>query len=129
MIDLSPSRALVDRWIPTLPDVHRRLLAGGWTLDVGSGGLPAIAIAEAYPETRAWGYDPDEDAIRRARNLAASVGVTARVTLAVLDRPAGEAGPFDLITTLRGVPAAPILAAVRDALADDGTYLAIEVKE
>ncbi len=79
---------LGSEWLPTLPDVHERLLAypPARVADIGCGtGWSSIAIAQAYPNARVDGYDLDEPSIELARKNAEQAGVADRVSFHVRD--------------------------------------------
>ena len=93
-------------WLPTLPEVHERLVAGGRVADVACGaGWSSIGIAKAYPDARVDGYDVDEASIDLARANAAAAGVGDRVTFHVRDVADGPAPDrdYDLVGA-RGAP-------------------------
>jgi 2-polyprenyl-3-methyl-5-hydroxy-6-metoxy-1,4-benzoquinol methylase len=83
---------VAQEWIPAVPDIHERLLAGGEVAEVGCGaGQCTIPVAMAYPDSRFFGYDLDQASIERARRKAAQAGVAGRVTF---ERIAAEELPF-----------------------------------
>jgi SAM-dependent methyltransferase len=115
-------------WIPSMPDVDRRLRADppARVADVGCGtGWSTIAIAQAYPKARVVGIDLDEPSIATARQNAAESGVEDRVTFE--DRNAGGAGraaAYDLVTAFETIhdmsdPVA-VLTAIRTLVAPGG---------
>lgn len=100
--------ALVQEWLPALPDIHRRLVAGDTVriVDVGCGeGVAAVTIASVYPRVQVTGYDLDDTSIAAARALARDSGVSDRVSFEVWDAATGAAsapvpGPFDLVMAI-----------------------------
>lgn len=94
---------LGSEWLPSIPDVHERLLQGDpptRVADIGCGtGWSSISIARAYPEVRVDGFDLDEPSIELARENAQRAGVADRVTFQVRDAsdPTLE-GRYDLAT-------------------------------
>jgi 2-polyprenyl-3-methyl-5-hydroxy-6-metoxy-1,4-benzoquinol methylase len=78
---------VVQRWLPSLPDVHAKLTAGMTRVaEIGCGeGLAAIAIAEAFPGVEIDGFDLDDASIAVARKSAADSGVSDRVRFEVRD--------------------------------------------
>ena len=91
---------LAQTWIPTMPEVQRRLEAGGSACDVGCGsGRAAIAIAKALASAEVHGYDVHAGSIERARAAAEAEGVADRVTFTVADGAELPADRFDLIST------------------------------
>jgi SAM-dependent methyltransferase len=120
-------------WLPTLPDVHERLLAGGRVADVACGaGWSSIGIAKAYPDARVDGYDVDAASIDLARANAEATGVADRVTFHlrdVADGPAPERD-YDLVCVLEALHdmARPVeaLAFMRTLAGEDGTVLVMD---
>ncbi len=93
---------LGSEWLPSVPDVHERLLAAppARVADIGCGtGWSSISIARAYPKAHVDGYDLDEPSIELARQNADEAGLADRVTFHVRDAsdPALE-GRYDLAT-------------------------------
>jgi 2-polyprenyl-3-methyl-5-hydroxy-6-metoxy-1,4-benzoquinol methylase len=122
---------LTRRWLPAMPDVVARLESGARVADVGCGaGTAVLTMAAAYPRSEFHGYDVDPRAVAAARVQAAETGLD-NVTFEV--RSAEEVPtepPFDLITAFDVVhdlafPEAAV-ARIRQALADDGTFLLME---
>ena len=70
-------------YLPSIPDIHARLLAGARVADVACGvGWAGIAIALAYPDVVVDGIDLDGTSIRLAGENADAAGVSDRVTFA-----------------------------------------------
>jgi hypothetical protein len=77
--------------LPSVPDVHERLSAGGRVADIGCGyGWSTIAMALAYPGLEADGFDADGPSIEAARGHAEEHGVADRVRFHLRD--AGDGG-------------------------------------
>ncbi len=118
-------------WIPALEGIEERLLAGGKVADVACGyGSPTIALGQAYPASRVWGFDNHDASVVAARKLAAEAGVTDRVAFEVASAAAIPGDGYDLITFFDafhdlGDPLGALEAA-RRALAPDGTVLLVE---
>ena len=90
---------LTQQWLPAVPGVVDRLRAGGSAADLGSGaGLASIAIAQAYPSARAFGFEPYAPSVARASQNARDAGLAARVQFSTFDGVHVPRGPFDLIT-------------------------------
>jgi SAM-dependent methyltransferase len=90
--------ALVQQWLPAIPDVAARLAdpnRPARVADFGCGfGWAAIELAKAYPHITVDGFDSDEVSIAAARRHATEHGVADRVDFEVADLgEAGTAGP------------------------------------
>ena len=117
--------------LPSLPDVHERLLADppARVADVACGvGWAAIAIAKAYPKARVEGFDPDPGSIDIARQLSKEAKVDDRVHFEVRDGAAlGSQGPYDLAIVIESIHdmARPIevLDTIRQSLAPGAVLL------
>jgi SAM-dependent methyltransferase len=122
---------LGSEFLPSLPDVHERLLADppARVADVACGvGWAAIAIAKAYPKARVEGFDPDPGSIDIARRLSKEAGVDDRVRFEVRDGSAlGSEGPYDLAIVIESIHdmARPVevLDAIRQSLASGAVLL------
>lgn len=117
-----------DYWLQALPEVVAKLRAGGRMLDVGCGsGRVCAAFAKAFAQAEIVGIDPDEESIRRARQLHSNVSFLATTT----DKLARGAG-FDLITICDCIhdlaDPVKILREIRALLKPDGTLFIVEPK-
>ena len=89
-------------WLPTIPDLHKRLQADppARVADIGCGvGWSAIGMAQAYPNIHVDGYDLDGPSIAMAKVNARDARLNGRVTF--FARDAGDidnAGKYDLVT-------------------------------
>jgi SAM-dependent methyltransferase len=125
---------LVKRWLPTIPEVIARLETGARVADVGCGsGYPSILMAQAFPRSRFYGFDVSEESLERARADARNKGVAERVEFQRVSATAlPETPKFDFITSFDAihdmVDPRGAVRAIRRALADDGTYMMMEVK-
>lgn len=125
---------LVKRWLPTIPEVSARLETGARVADVGCGsGYPSILMAQAFPRSRFYGFDVSEESLERARADARNKGVAERVEFQRVSATAlPETPKFDFITSFDAihdmVDPRGAVRAIRRALADDGTYMMMEVK-
>ncbi len=122
---------LVPNWIPALDGVEEKLAAGGRVADLGCGlGTSSVLIAQAYPRTTVSGSDYHAESIELARKKAAEAGVGDRVTFEVATAQTFGGTGYDLVTTFDALHdmGDPLGAArrVREALADDGTWLLVE---
>ena len=118
-------------WIPAMPEIDRRLRAGGTVADVGCGnGLALIELAKGYPTARLIGFDVHGPAIETARRNAEVAGVADRVRFEVLDAGQGIPGRYDLITCFDVVHDMPhprqALPQIRQALAPGGSFFVLE---
>lgn len=88
------------KWIPALPDVHEKLLAGGRVAEIGCGeGWSSITLAQGFPTTRVDGVDIDAESIATAKKNAHAQGVADRVLFHLASaehRPLQ--GSYDLVT-------------------------------
>ena len=122
---------LGSEFLPSLPDVHDRLMSDppARVADVACGvGWAAIEIAKAYPKSRVDGFDPDEGSIDIARHLAEEAGVADRVRFQVRDGATmAREGPYDLVVVIESIHdvsrPVEVLAAIRQSLASGGTLL------
>jgi 2-polyprenyl-3-methyl-5-hydroxy-6-metoxy-1,4-benzoquinol methylase len=88
---------LSTEWIPALDGVHDKLVKGAKVADIGCGhGASSVIIADAYPETRVYGFDFHRPSIETARARAEEAGVADRTSFEVADATS-YSGPFDLI--------------------------------
>jgi hypothetical protein len=75
---------LPGEWIPALDGVEDKLAAGARVADVGCGhGASVVAMAEAYPNSRFWGFDFHRPSIETARERAREAGIVERATFEV----------------------------------------------
>lgn len=122
---------LGSEWLPTVPDVHERLLADppARIADVACGtGWSSIAMARAYPKVLVDGLDLDEHSIEVARRNLAESGLEDRVSFEVRDAADPKlSGGYDLVTVFEAVHDLPrpveVLRAVRGLLAEGGTAI------
>jgi ubiquinone/menaquinone biosynthesis C-methylase UbiE len=125
------SAFLVKDWLPALNGVTTKLAHGARVADVGCGhGHSTVLMAEAYPESRFWGFDVHEGSIEIARKVAKKAGVEKRVTFAVAQADNFTGSDYDLVCFFdslhdmgRPVDAARYAAA---ALAPDGALMLVE---
>lgn len=122
---------LIASWIPALTGVEEKLKAGGKVADIGCGhGSSTIIMAQAYPESKFWGFDNHEKSIETARQRAKDAGVSDRVTFEVAnasdfpDQQYDMTAFFDCLHDM-GDPVSACKRAVA-TLADDGSVLIVE---
>ncbi|WP_407657762.1 class I SAM-dependent methyltransferase [Marinobacter guineae] len=122
--------------LPLVPGLIERLERGIRVLDVGCGrGRALNKLARLFPNSQFTGYDISGDAVRYASQEARALG-NDNTTFRVFDVSGLEhserPGPYHLITTFDAVhdqkdPLA-VLRGIRQALTDDGVYLAQDIK-
>ena len=121
-------------WLPSVPDLDRRLKAdpAARIADIGCGyGWSSIGMAQAYPKVRVDGYDLDEPSVEAARRNAAEAGLNTRVQFHLRD--AGNAdlqGGYDLVTAFECIHdiADPVgvLRTMLNLAGDDGAVLVMD---
>lgn len=90
---------LVPNWLASLEGVTTKLEVGATVADVGCGyGLSTITMAQAFPNSRFYGYDSHPLSIDQARLKAEAAGVADRVTFEVASATEYPARRYDLIT-------------------------------
>jgi len=122
---------LIASWIPALTGTEEKLKAGAKVADIGCGhGSSTIIMAQAYPNSRFWGFDNHDKSIATARQRAADAGVSDRVTFAVANANELPDEQYDLVTFFDCLHdmGDPIGACKRAAevLATDGSALIVE---
>jgi SAM-dependent methyltransferase len=119
--------------VPQLDGVEARLRDGATMADVGCGaGGMALLFAEAFPESRVVGYDISHHALDLARERQAAAGITNVTFLDPRDEPLPADGSIDVVTTFDCIhdmtDPAGVIGAIRRSLADDGTWLLVDIK-
>ena len=122
---------LTTNWIPALDGVEGKLKAGAKVADVGCGhGASTILMAQAYPQSRFFGFDYHGASIEQARAKAAVAGVSDRVTFEVAPAKSFPGKGYDLVAFFDCLHdmGDPVGAAshVRQSLAPDGTWMVVE---
>ena len=121
-------KLLAQEWLPSIPDVHERLLADppARIADVAcGGGVSSIAMAKGYPNVRVDGIDLDGPSIELAERHLAGSGVEDRVTFDVRDAADPQLqGRYDLVTIFESLHdmsyPVDVLTATRGLLAPGG---------
>jgi ubiquinone/menaquinone biosynthesis C-methylase UbiE len=122
---------LVSTWIPALSTVKEKLEAGARVADVGCGkGASTLLMAQAFPNSRFFGFDYHDKSIEAARESAGRNGTADRVTFQVAPAKNFPGQDYDLVTFFdclhdMGDPAGAA-AHVRQSLAADGTWMIVE---
>ncbi|MCP3917221.1 MAG: methyltransferase domain-containing protein [bacterium] len=125
------STELTGSWLPSIPDVHARLLEGGARVaDVGCGqGWSTIALAEAYPSAEVIGIEPDQASAGDARERAAGLGSKARFE-AVNGKELAGRGPFDVVLIVEALHDMShpdeVLRGIRESLAPGGALIVVD---
>ena len=123
--------SLVSQWLPALEGVVARLEAGIEVADVGCGhGHSTLLMAEAFPDSRFYGFDAHAASIDEAQRHAAAAGLEHRARFEVAsarevpDRRYGLICFFDTLHDL-GDPVGAVRHAAR-VLAPGGTVMLVE---
>jgi 2-polyprenyl-3-methyl-5-hydroxy-6-metoxy-1,4-benzoquinol methylase len=125
------SASLVQEWLPTLSGITAKLEKGARVVDVGCGhGHSTVLMAQAYPQSRFWGFDVHEGSIEIARRVAREAGVEERVSFEVAKADEYARHTYDLVCFFdclhdMGRPIDAVRYA-RTAMAKDGTIMLIE---
>lgn len=125
--------ALVPRVLPGLDGAVQRLQRGGRVADIGCGsGVALFAMAKAFPNSSFEGFDPSQHAIHRARTELNSTGLANVVFHVAEAADLPEAPTYDLLLTLDCIHdmtrPADAIAAIRRAIAPDGTWLIKDIR-
>ena len=123
---------LVPVALPKLDGVVSKLKAGAKVADVGcGGGIAAIEMAKAFPQSAFHGYDISRHALERAGENRAKAGVTNVTFHDAQAEPMPADASFDFISTFDCLHdmAHPevVIAAIRKALKPQGTWMIADV--
>ncbi len=123
---------LVPVALPKLDGVVSKLQAGVKIADVGcGGGIAAIEMAKAFPQSVFHGYDISKYALERAERNKAQAGVTNVTFHNARQEPIPSDASFDFISTFDCLHdmAHPdvVMAAIRKALKPDGTWMIADI--
>jgi SAM-dependent methyltransferase len=122
---------LIASWLPALDGVMEKLQEGTSVADVGCGyGASTILMAQAFPNSKFFGFDYHQASIEKARDRAERAGVGDRIlfhTATAKDFPGGDYGLVTFFDCLHDM-GDPVGAArhVRESLAPDGTFMIVE---
>ena len=123
--------SLVQEWLPALDGVTGKLQRGARVADIGCGhGHSTVIMAQAFPDSRFWGFDVHEGSIEAARRHAEQAGVADRVRFVQANAADYPAQDYDLICFFdclhdMGHPDRALRHAA-DALAPEGTVMLVE---
>ncbi len=123
--------ALLQEWIPAIPDLRPRLERGATVADIGCGAARSlIRMAEAFPNSRFTGYDNFPAQVELARTGVDEAGLSDRVTIELHDVAQGLTRQFDVVTSFDVIhdaadPAA-LMTRIRESLNPNGIYMMVE---
>jgi SAM-dependent methyltransferase len=124
---------LVQKTLPTFPDLRRRLEDGIAVADIGCGrGHAANVMARAFPRSRFVGYDISGEAVEAARAEAEAWGLT-NVRFEVCDLATLDVfGRYDLVFAFDAihdqVQPRRVLRNIAHALRPGGEFLMVDIK-
>ena len=122
---------LTANWIPALDGVDGKLRAGAKVADIGCGhGASTILMAQAYPQSRFFGFDYHTASIEQARKRAEQAGIGAQITFDVAPAKSYPGKEYDFVAFFdclhdMGDPSGAARH-VRESLAPDGTWMIVE---
>jgi SAM-dependent methyltransferase len=122
---------LVAEWIPALEGVQEKLERGAKVADVGCGhGASTVIMAEAFPNSKFFGFDYHDASIERAREIAREAGVEDRISFEVASAQAYPGNGYDLVCVFdclhdMGDPVGAS-AHVLQSLNAEGTWMIVE---
>lgn len=124
---------LVPGVLPLLDGVVADLEAGAEVIDVGCGaGGAAMLVAEAFPRSRVRGYDISRHALERAEARRVEAGLDNLSFHDPRTDPVPDDGSVRLALTLDCIhdmtDPASVIAGLRRAVGDDGTWLLVDIK-
>ena len=122
---------LVASWIPALEGVEAKLQRGAKVADIGCGlGASTVILAQAFPNSKFYGYDYHAGSIELARERAREAGVEDRVDFQVAKAKDFPGTGYDLVAYFDCLHdmGDPVGAAkhVHQALSPDGTWMLVE---
>jgi SAM-dependent methyltransferase len=122
---------LVESWIPALDGVREKLERGAVVADVGCGhGASTVLMAQAFPNSRFYGFDYHGPSIERAKQAAAAAGVEDRITFQRATAKDFEEKHYDLVTMFDCLHdmGDPVGAGrhIKESLAEDGSWMIVE---
>jgi 2-polyprenyl-3-methyl-5-hydroxy-6-metoxy-1,4-benzoquinol methylase len=119
--------------LPALDGTVERLTAGAEVIDIGCGaGSAVLLMAAAFPKSNFVGYDISHYALDRADDKRDASGVTNATFRDPRVAPMPTDHSVDLVTTFDCIHdmtrPQQIMASIREAIADDGTWLLVDIK-
>jgi 2-polyprenyl-3-methyl-5-hydroxy-6-metoxy-1,4-benzoquinol methylase len=124
---------LLSTVLPALDGVEDKLRDGASVLDVGCGaGGVVLVLAGAFPASHVTGYDISHHALDLARARQAEAGIANASFADPRQDPMPTTGSADLVVTFDCLhdmtDPGGVVHAIRAALADDGTWLLVDIK-
>ena len=122
---------LVGEWIPALDGVQAKLEQGARVADVGCGkGASTLLMAQAFPNSKFFGFDYHPQSITDATDTAARQGVADHATFTVAKAKDYPGTGFDLVAVFDSLHdmGDPVGAArhILQSLTPDGTWMIVE---
>ncbi len=122
---------LISSWIPALSGVKEKLERGARVADVGCGtGASTILMANAFPNSRFFGFDYHDKSIEAARESASKKGLAGRVTFDISAAKNFPGKDYDFVAIFDCLHdmGDPIGAAahIRQSMAKDGNLMIVE---
>ena len=122
---------LLPVWIPSMPEVERRLRAGCDYADVGCGsGRALVKLAHAFPRSHFVGYDAFPGQVERARTRLRAEGLGDRVSVELADASEGLPERYEVISTYDvihdAVDPLGLLRGIHRSLTADGVYICLD---
>ncbi len=119
--------------LPALDGVVDRLTSGASVVDIGCGaGSAVLLMAKAFPKSTFVGYDISRHALDRANGKLASSGMTNVAFCDPRDSSMVGDHTVELVTTFDCMhdmtQPQQMMESIRSALADDGTWLLVDIK-
>ena len=119
--------------LPALDGIVDRLTSGAEVIDIGCGaGSAVLLMAAAFPKSNFAGYDISRHALDRANQKREDAGVANAAFHDPRDSPMPSDHTVDLVTTFDCIHdmthPQQMMESIRDALADDGTWLLVDIK-
>ncbi len=121
----------LEGWLENVPGLTDKLCDGGTIADVGCGrGRSTVSLARLFPASKVVGIDADAASVEAARSLARTRGLSNVDFRVLRAEDITERDTYDfvyLFHTLHDIPEpVPALAAIRQALKEDGLLLCVE---
>ena len=124
---------LIRKVLPSMDGVIEALEAGIAVADVGCGaGGAVLLMARAFPRSSFVGYDISQHALDRANTRLAEEDLPNARFADPRDEPLPDDGSLGLVTAFDCIHdmahPVPVIEAIRGALADDGSWLLVDIR-